>query len=194
MDSEMQTKTCTKCGRELPATLAFFYRHPQGMLGLRPSCKGCCNAASYVWDKRNRRARNAINKRYRDAHPDRVTKWNRTRHSTIEGRLANSVGAMIWAALKGKKAWRRSVDIIGYSMLRLRCHLESRFRSGMTWENYGRAWHIDHIRPVASFTFESPDDPAVRQCWALSNLRPLWAKANMRKHAKWDGQTRLALS
>lgn len=34
----------------------------------------------------------------------------------------------------------------------------------------------------------TPDDPEFRECWALSNLQPLWAKDNMSKHARTDWQ------
>jgi hypothetical protein len=57
----------------------------------------------------------------------------------------------------------------------------------MNWDNYGSGgWEIDHIRPVSSFRFESTDDPEFRDCYALSNLQPLWRKDNMRKGARWQ--------
>jgi len=59
---------------------------------------------------------------------------------------------------------------------------------GMGWHNMSE-WHIDHIMPLASFNFTGLDDPAVREAWALSNLRPLWAADNIRKGARLpDGQ------
>lgn len=38
------TKVCTGCGRELPATLEHFYAQSDGRAGLRPDCKACCKA------------------------------------------------------------------------------------------------------------------------------------------------------
>jgi len=52
----------------------------------------------------------------------------------------------------------------------------------MSWENIGD-WHIDHIVPLSRFKVSGPDDPELRRAWALTNLRPLWAKDNMRKSA-----------
>jgi len=63
-------------------------------------------------------------------------------------------------------------------------HLEGLFKPGMSWANHG-AWHIDHIRPRSAFTYSSPTDRDFADCWALSNLQPLWAEENLRKAAKW---------
>ena len=60
----------------------------------------------------------------------------------------------------------------------LRLHLEAQFQPGMTWGNYG-AWHVDHIIPCA--VFDLRDKRQQRPCFHFSNLRPLWALANIRK-------------
>ena len=44
--------------------------------------------------------------------------------------------------------------------------------------------HIDHIVPVAAFNITSLDDAAFKACWALANLRPMWAKDNISKGSK----------
>ena len=72
---------------------------------------------------------------------------------------------------------------MGYSLNDLVTHLERQIAPGMTWANYGK-WHIDHVRPVSSFSYVVETDPAFRECWALANLRPLWAKANIIKGGK----------
>lgn len=38
---ETHYKTCTKCGRTLPATEEYFYKHPSGKYGFGPICKEC---------------------------------------------------------------------------------------------------------------------------------------------------------
>ena len=73
-------------------------------------------------------------------------------------------------------------SLIGCSKDHLVQWLESQFKQGMSWENYGiRGWHIDHIRPCASF--DNPLDP---QLWHYSNLQPLWGEENIRKSDKWS--------
>lgn len=61
----------------------------------------------------------------------------------------------------------------------------------MNWENYGgrsddsrQTWWIDHIKPQSQFLYESIEDPLFKECWDLSNLRPLEKKANMSKGDK----------
>jgi hypothetical protein len=94
---------------------------------------------------------------------------------TVKGRMRETLRAG-----KGRSRW---FEAAGYSFPELKTHLERQFTQGMSWENYG-AWHVDHIVPVSSFSFDSIDDPAYRACWALANLRPLWADENLRKSAK----------
>jgi hypothetical protein len=66
----------------------------------------------------------------------------------------------------------------------------------MTWENYGSAWDVDHIRPCSSFDLTKPEEQAI--CFHYTNLQPLWktteiARAhgdmvsigNIEKGAKW---------
>lgn len=70
--------------------------------------------------------------------------------------------------------------LIGCSTKQLAKHLESQFKKGMTWDNYGwDGWHVDHILPCSSF--DHNDERQVAQCWHWTNLRPLWAKDNIEK-------------
>ena len=55
----------------------------------------------------------------------------------------------------------------------------------MTWDNWQHdGWHIDHIRPCASF--DLADLEQQRQCFHYTNLQPLWAADNIRKGAKYE--------
>ena len=62
-------------------------------------------------------------------------------------------------------------------------YIEKLFVDGMSWDNYGpTGWHIDHIKPCASFDLTNQDEQ--RQCFHYTNLQPLWAADNIRKGAK----------
>ena len=68
-------------------------------------------------------------------------------------------------------------------MLDLKLHLENQFVDGMNWNNYGKnGWHIDHIKPCASFDLTDPKQQKI--CFHYTNLQPLWAIDNLIKHSK----------
>ena len=57
----------------------------------------------------------------------------------------------------------------------------------MTWENWTKnGWHLDHIRPIASFP-NLTDPEQQRQCCHYTNLRPMWAEENLSKSSWWNG-------
>lgn len=57
-------------------------------------------------------------------------------------------------------------------------HLERQFTPGMSWTNYGD-WHIDHIKPLASF--DLTDRVQLLVACHFTNLQPLWAEENLKK-------------
>lgn len=79
---------------------------------------------------------------------------------------------------------RRYIHLFGCSAHFMRKHLESQFKPDMTWQNRSK-WHIDHIRPCASFEFIDKSDALI--CFNWKNLRPVFADVNARKGAKWRG-------
>jgi len=52
----------------------------------------------------------------------------------------------------------------------------------MNWFNYGE-WDVDHVLPRASF--DLTDEDAQKQCFAFSNLQPLWASENQSKGCRY---------
>jgi hypothetical protein len=72
-----------------------------------------------------------------------------------------------------------TMRLVGCDRDSLKSHLENKFREPMTWENYGSVWHIDHIRPCASF--DLTDEKAQQECFHFSNLQPLLARDNLSK-------------
>lgn len=75
---------------------------------------------------------------------------------------------------------------LGYTCAEAQAHLEALFTEEMTWENWGPYWHIDHIKPLRLFQYESLDDDLIREAWALSNIRPLPAAENRKKGYRYD--------
>lgn len=102
---------------------------------------------------------------------------------TPSGRIDHRVRARLRAGLSGDRPGSGWQAALGYTVEDLKRHLERQFLPGMSWENMGD-WHIDHILPLKSFTYTSVDDAEFKAAWALTNLRPLWAIDNMKKHAR----------
>jgi hypothetical protein len=53
----------------------------------------------------------------------------------------------------------------------------------MCWNNMG-LWHIDHIRPMASFNLL--EESELREAMNYKNLQPLWASENLSKGSRYD--------
>ena len=100
-------------------------------------------------------------------------------------RLKKNLRSRLYDAVKGKVKQGSAVKDLGCSVQRLIKHLESKFQSGMNWENYGlRGWHIDHVKPLSKFNLQNPEE--LLKAVHYSNLQPLWAKDNLSKGDKYD--------
>jgi hypothetical protein len=84
------------------------------------------------------------------------------------------------AAMQAKRAGKY-VDLAGCTAAQLKSHIESQFAEGMTWSNK-HMWHIDHIIPVSLFDLSTEEGQ--RAAFHYTNMRPLWAEDNRKKHAK----------
>ncbi len=108
-------------------------------------------------------------------------RWANPTHR-VSKLMSNKVNQMV-----KDKSYDSWVNCVPYTLKELMDHLEKQFRPGMSWENYGPIWHIDHIRPVSWFTFDSKDDPQFKECWALTNLQPLFKQENLAKSDRYEG-------
>lgn len=97
--------------------------------------------------------------------------------------LRSRMSALIWRTLRfNKKKEGKMKDILGFTVDELRQHFEGLFTEGMSWEKFMKGEiHIDHKIPINFFKPQSVDDPAFKECWALSNLQPLWKRDNLSK-------------
>lgn len=175
------TMCCTKCGQTKPMD-SYNIRKNRGQPYRQ--CRDCM--AARRWYVKNPERQKELNKSWQERNPERIRAiWREMvdrRRKDPAYRLHGRVSNQIWCALRGRKNFRGAPELVGYSMDELRAHLERQFTKGMGWHNMPM-WHIDHIIPLSSFEISGPDDPTIRQAWALSNLRPLWAEDNQRKGA-----------
>lgn len=114
-----------------------------------------------------------------------------------EAKVAACLRSRLLGVIKGGKKSAKTLDYLGCSLAQLRAHLEALFKPGMTWDNHGRTgWHIDHRKPLASFSLVKPDgtldETALRSALHFSNLQPLWYWENIAKadHLEIVGETK----
>lgn len=162
------------------------------------------NAASSAWVVANPEARKKIANRWAkknheqnliaqraygraQAKKHKETKWKyraKMRQTNPEYNLANSLRCRLYAALQGiGKKSNTTLQLLGCSLEALRAHLETQFKTGMSWENYGSSWHVDHRKPCAKFDLSNPDEQ--KKCFHFSNLQPLFALENLQKGASY---------
>jgi hypothetical protein len=85
----------------------------------------------------------------------------------------------------------RTEKMIGCTIEQLRSHLESRFKRGMTWDNHGSHWHIDHIIPMAHF--DLTDESQLLAASHYTNMQPMWAAENLAKSDTLQRDTQMHL-
>ena len=97
-------------------------------------------------------------------------------------RLRVRLSQMVKKVKTGKAA--STLDLLGCSLPEFMAHIQSKFTEGMSWDNHPK-WHIDHIRPCASFDLTKEEEQ--KKCFHYTNLQPLWAHENFSKGDKWEG-------
>ena len=107
---------------------------------------------------------------------------NSTFLELVKGRDSVSIPFMlkIQNALRkiGQVKDETTMELVACQAQDLKEHFESLFTDYMSWDNQGE-WHVDHIRPCASFDLNDKDQWMV--CFNWRNLQPLWQSENTRK-------------
>lgn len=130
------------------------------------------------------------NKKWQEVNPDYMREYlneyqKKKRGNNFAYKLNGRISNLIRYSLKNRKNGIHWETLVGYTLNDLMKHLENLFLPSMTWDNYGKdGWSIDHIRPVSIFNITSNKCKGFKKCWGLENLRPMWAKDNLKKSNK----------
>ncbi len=117
-------------------------------------------------------------------HREYIRKYERQRRKTDPVFAINTrMRAMVGNVLRGEKNGRSWREIVGYGPEELMAHIERQFTGNMGWDNRN-LWHIDHIVPLSAFEFTTTECDGFKAAWAITNLRPLWSKENLKKSNK----------
>lgn len=135
----------------------------------------CCERSRDWYDKN------------RDTRLRKHTKYIRNkRHTNTEFKLYSNIQSRIYTALKKDTLAKQTstIDIIGCSIKFYKTWLEFQFDEKMNWNNHGDYWHIDHVKPCASFNLLNGAE--VKECFNWQNVRPLEKSRNLSKNSKID--------
>ena len=200
-------KLCPSCGKT-KSSRCFGRRSPGGYL--KSPCKVCCRKKQREYTRENRskveeyleknkevvaerkrewRKKNPdYNRRYQQANREHINKvkaaYDKRRKATDPSyKIGKLLRTRLYHALKGQARNGSAVRDMGCTVEELKRYLESKWEPGMSWDNWNHdGWHIDHIRPLASFNLA--DRQELLKACHFTNLQPLWKKDNFRKRAE----------
>ena len=140
------------------------------------------------WRKNNSDKIKGQSKKWKISNPEKVKiiklkhEKNRKKRDPIF-KLSCNIRSSIHNALKLNNFYKsnKTVDILGCSFKEFKEHIENKFESWMTWENYGLyngtenyGWDIDHLMPISTaITVED-----VIRLNHYTNLQPLCSYTN----------------
>lgn len=163
-------KQCSKC--KLIKSTVDFSKSSKEKSGLRNRCKTCVKEDDRIYGVKNKNKKKISKQKWRKENREKFNAtaraWNKKNKHVISWR------AMLRRTLAGKKKTNKTEALMGYGAEDFKNHIESLWKEGMSWDNYGE-WHVDHIIPLAQFPPDTP--PSIVN--ALKNLRPLWAPENL---------------
>lgn len=200
-------KKCSKC-KEVKNSIEFGVDRNKKD-GLKSSCKNCNNVRGILNRKNNpekskiyraeyylkntERVRGYGKKYFQKNKSKEIRKRNKRRserwYKEPKLRFRHLLSCSINSYLKngGSKKSNKTETYLGCTIAYFRSYIESKFKEGMNWDNYGqRGWHLDHIRPCASFDFSKEEDKM--SCFHYTNFQPLWWNENISKNSFYEGK------
>lgn len=97
-------------------------------------------------------------------------------------KMKSRLRTRMYLSLKLGRKLGTTEETIGCGFKTLKLHITSLFKRGMSWENYGNVWHLDHVIPLAAFNLSDPEQ--LKSAWHFSNLSPELAHYNLSKGDK----------
>jgi hypothetical protein len=111
----------------------------------------------------------------RDSLPEQAKEYRERYATDIPFRITEILRRRLQkVAKRGRGYSGNHLEWLGCTPVELQAHLAAQFTEGMTWGNAGAGqgkWHIDHVRPCASFNMENEAERLA--CFHYSNLRPM---------------------
>lgn len=135
-----------------------------------------------------RKKRNAWKRAYLKANPDKAKMYRKKDSQNPKIKLIRNLRSRFRNWLAGNRKLHSVSKSVGMNMTDFKAYLESKFRPGMSWANYGHGkdkWVIDHIIPLVTAQW---DQDKVMKLFHYTNMQPLWWHENQEKSDRLDWQ------
>lgn len=161
-----------------------FYKNSQQKSELNPSCISCDKQMRALWRDRNRDRIKKVTSEYRSKnvkyYTDLAVKVNKKRRDNVlECKLEHNYRGLIHRALKDNYRSGKSHELLGCSIESYKEYMMSLFKEGMTWENRGKVWQIDHITPIKNYDMK--DYEQVKKAFNFRNTQALFKSEHKQK-------------
>lgn len=122
---------------------------------------------------------------YAKLNKDKINAYKRNRYQNNFGyRMEMTNRLRLREVLKGKTKDVSSKECVGCTVDYLQAWIRFQFYDGMTTNNHGEYWHLDHVKPCESFDLTKTDQ--LKECFHWSNIQPLRWDKNIKKSDKID--------
>lgn len=187
-------KSCSKCKIVKVINHQNFATYVQkGIPKVRPECRECSKAMCRAYKAGNKGKISSYNKTYKAAHQDDTRTYNRgyfqkRRDTDPEYRVMSSHKSRVSMLIKQENKATKTMKLLECSHKKFIRWLEFQLVKCPQWTfaNYGSVWHLDHIKPCASFNLLDHNEQ--KQCFHWSNYRPLDKIENIQKGDKIDDE------
>lgn len=188
----LDKKICGTCKEE--KELKQFSKDRSKKDGLSAVCKDCSNKRGKQFrnNPKNYERLNHSFKKYEKSDKGRlsrkkVIKKRSQKPKSVQQKIIHNCRVRVSQGIKNNVKSQRTINLIGCTIQQLKQHLESQFKPGMSWDNYGKGigkWSIDHIKPICLFDLTKEEEQ--KKCFHYSNLQPLWTIDNSLKGGNYD--------
>lgn len=197
--SKDRLKKCTVCLEIKP--FEDFGKKTSGLFGLMYNCRSCKSKQDKEYRNDPIRRRELLDKKSEYYHRVKNNDWykeyqkNRVRDYKKETEsLKSNPSRLIKSKLRKitcsafarrNKEWIRkgtkTEELLGADFFVVKEFIERQFLFGMTWDNYGTEWNIDHVIPLDA---AGDDVDMINRLCYYQNLSPSWVKVNGSKGYK----------
>jgi len=176
------TVSCKENHKEYKRQWTFLNKERKKLLDLKNKDRINFKRSEWRKSKRGKKLNSIRCKKYREKYRQQLTKkYLNKRKKDPNFKLLTILRGRIYDVLRGHNKSNSTKNMLGCTIEEFWIHLEKTFKPGMTRENHG-LWHVDHIKPCASFDLTKPEEQA--KCFHYTNLQALWAHENLSKKDK----------